>query len=96
MLQSAMMEILRTNRGGTKLHLEGYLYVRKRDLADGGIRWQCEKQRSESCSGAIFSSYLSEPLNKTIFLNATNQAEIIKIVKSFKSKKSHQGMMVSV
>ena len=41
-----------------------------------------------NCHNKHFSSYLSEPLNKTIFLNPTNQAEIIKIVKSFKSKKS--------
>lgn len=47
------MEILQTNRGGVKLHLEGYLYVKKRDLLEGKIRWQCEKQRSGSCSGAI-------------------------------------------
>ena len=38
---------------GTKLHLEGYLYVKKRDLADGRISWQCEKQQSEACSRAI-------------------------------------------
>ena len=37
-----------------------------------------------NCHNKHFSSYLSEPLNKTIFLNPTNQAEIIKIVKSFK------------
>ena len=37
-----------------------------------------------NCHNKHFSTYLSEPLNKTIFLNPTNQAEIIKIVKSFK------------
>ena len=47
------MEILESNRGGVKLGYEGHLYVRKRTLNDGRIRWQCDQQRSAHCSGAV-------------------------------------------
>ena len=35
-----------------------------------------------------FSDYLTRPLNKNIFFNPTDEAEIIKVVKSFQPKKS--------
>lgn len=47
------MEVLENNRGGIKISFEGHVYVRKMTHLDGKIRWQCERQRSEACSGAI-------------------------------------------
>ena len=47
------MEVLETNRGGIKISLDGHLYVKKRTLSDGKIRWQCDRQRSQACSGAL-------------------------------------------
>ena len=47
------VEVLQTTKGGVKIAVEGHMYVRKRTLSDGRIRWQCDRQRSYSCSGAL-------------------------------------------
>ena len=45
------MEVIKTDRGGKKLCLNGHMYVKKIAKKDW-IRWQCVKQRS-GCKGAV-------------------------------------------
>ncbi|XP_076064290.1 uncharacterized protein LOC143038663 isoform X1 [Oratosquilla oratoria] len=47
-----IMELIALTRGGTKLCLEGHMYVKKIAKKDW-IRWQCVKQRSIGCKGAV-------------------------------------------
>ncbi|KAL8574940.1 hypothetical protein ACOMHN_052105 [Nucella lapillus] len=44
------MEVILSQRGGQKLCLDGYMYVRKLQKRDW-IRWQCVIQRSAHCKG---------------------------------------------
>lgn len=46
------MEIIKTNKGGDKLCLDGYMYVKKRSYKNW-IRWQCTQQRSAGCKGGL-------------------------------------------
>jgi len=46
------MEIIKSNRGGDKLCVDGYMYVKKRSHKNW-IRWQCQHQRSSGCKGAL-------------------------------------------
>ncbi|KAL8612419.1 hypothetical protein ACOMHN_008404 [Nucella lapillus] len=46
------MEVILSQRGGQKLCLDGYMYVRKLQKRDW-IRWQCVIQRSAHCKGAV-------------------------------------------
>ena len=45
------MEVIKTNKGGKKLCLNGHMYVKKIAKKDW-IRWQCVKQRS-GCKRAV-------------------------------------------
>jgi len=44
-LDCSSMEIIKSNRGGDKLCVDGYVYVKKKSQ-NNWIRWQCHNQRS--------------------------------------------------
>ena len=46
------MEIIKSNGGGDKLCVDGYVYVKKRSQKNW-IRWQCQHQRSAGCKGGV-------------------------------------------
>ena len=46
------MEVIKTLRGGDKLCLDGYMYVKKRSY-NNWIRWTCSLQRSAGCKGGL-------------------------------------------
>ena len=50
--EALQMEVIRNNKGGQKLCLHGYMYVKKKSKNDW-IRWQCSQQTSLKCKGAI-------------------------------------------
>ena len=44
------MEIIKNNKGGSKLCAEGYLYT-KRSSNSTGIRWECSQRNAFCCKG---------------------------------------------
>jgi len=46
------MEIIKSNRGGDKLCVDDYVYVKKKSQKNW-IRWQCQHQRSAGCKGGV-------------------------------------------
>jgi hypothetical protein len=59
------MEILRNNKGGAKLVLDGYMYTQKR-VSDTKIYWRCAQTRRFHCSGSITTtSDVSTFISKT-------------------------------
>ncbi|XP_076068368.1 uncharacterized protein LOC143040817 [Oratosquilla oratoria] len=49
------MEIIKTTRGGDKLCLDGFMYVKKRTYSNW-IRWNCARSRTTGCKGALTTS----------------------------------------
>jgi len=49
------MEIIRNNKGGDKLCLNGYMYVKKATKKNR-VRWQCSMRDSKACKGAATTS----------------------------------------
>ena len=50
------MEIIKSNRGGDKLCVDGYVYVKKRSQKNW-VRWQCQHQRSAGCKEGTNANY---------------------------------------
>ena len=46
------MEVTKSAKGSDLLLYQGYAYTRKK-TSNGWIRWQCQKQRTEACHGAL-------------------------------------------
>ena len=66
-----MMEIIRNERGGSKLCFEGYMYMKKYASANR-VRWECSQRRAYSCSGGVstdievlFNTFLTLSLSKS-------------------------------
>ena len=47
-----MMEVIRNDKGGSKLLFEGYMYTKKY-VSTNRIRWECSQRRAHSCSGGV-------------------------------------------
>ena len=47
------MEFTQTERGGRKLLLEGFAYVKQKDLAAGKECWECELRRKRQCKAKV-------------------------------------------
>jgi len=44
------MEFITTQKGQRKILLEGYLYVKQKNLANGVESYECEKRRQNNCN----------------------------------------------
>lgn len=54
------MEWIDTERGGVKLLLDGFIYVRKKDLANGWESFECELRRNRNeCKARVKVSLTS-------------------------------------
>ena len=50
------MEILRNNKGGLKISLNGDMYVKKATKSSR-IRWQCSMRDSRECKGDVTTNF---------------------------------------
>lgn len=66
------MEIIKSNKGGAKLCLDGYMYLKKRSY-NNWIRWQCNQQRTAGCKGALTTDDNYE--NPRSFVNHNHPAD---------------------
>lgn len=46
------MELIRNNKGGLKLCLDGYMYIKKYTKVTTK-RWQCSQKDARDCTGAV-------------------------------------------
>ena len=56
------MKVLKSNKKGKKLSLDGYMYVVKVNLPTKR-RWECWRRRNEGCQGSIITD-LNDKSNK--------------------------------
>ena len=66
------MDIIKTNKGGAKLCLDGYLYLKKRSY-NNWIRGQCNQQKTAGCKGALTTDDNYE--NPRSFVNHNHPAD---------------------
>ena len=76
------MEIIKTNKGGAKFCLDGYMYLKKRSY-NNWIRWQCNQQRTAGCKDALTTDDNNE--NPRSFVNYNHPAGRT----GFEAKKLH-------
>ncbi|CAN7986050.1 unnamed protein product [Ixodes hexagonus] len=85
------MKVIRTNKGKAKVLLDGYDYVQNHSK-NGWIRWQCRKQRTGGCKGAITTDHAaSTTIFITRFCSVTehkdaNGTKVTKLRKDLKRK----------
>ncbi|KAK6169954.1 hypothetical protein SNE40_018469 [Patella caerulea] len=46
------MEIIKNNKGGSKLSCEGYMYTKK-SVNKTTLRWECSQRHSRLCKGSL-------------------------------------------
>ena len=49
------MEVIKNNKGGVKICLDGYMYTKKSTKASK-IQWECSQKRSKQCKAVFFTS----------------------------------------
>jgi hypothetical protein len=49
-----IMQIIKNNKGGAKLHFWGYMYTKKA-VNKSTIRWGCYQRRGMSCKGSLIT-----------------------------------------
>ncbi len=47
------MEIVRSNKGQNKLCFQNGIFVKKKELKDGTIRWECVRRRCDGCHATV-------------------------------------------
>ena len=75
------MEILRTNKRGKKLSLNGYMYVVKIRLSTK-IRWECWRRKIYGCKGSVYTDLQDENPDIKNEHNHPPETTGVKIVKA--------------
>ncbi|CAN7946623.1 unnamed protein product [Ixodes hexagonus] len=82
------MEVIRTNKGKAKVLLDGYDYVQKQSK-NGWTRWQCRKQRTGGCKGAMTTDHAITrfwSVTEHNHANGANGTKVTKLRKDLKRK----------
>ncbi|KAM7290710.1 hypothetical protein ISCGN_027307 [Ixodes scapularis] len=74
------METLKSNKGGTKLCVDGYMYTKQQDLASG-VRWRCV-ERGIHCKGALIVDGATGTYSQTVRHNHPPDDAAISVAKS--------------
>ncbi|CAN7977149.1 unnamed protein product [Ixodes persulcatus] len=74
------MEVIRSNKGKAKVLLDGYDYVQKQSK-NGWIRWQCRKQRTGGCKGAITTDHAITRFWSVMEHNHASDVDGVKVTK---------------
>ena len=82
------MEFSRTERGKAKLLLDGYAYVKQKDLADGKESWECELRRSRQCKAKvhILAGRVVHRTNEHTHVGDARRSEVIKFRAAVKER----------
>ncbi|EEC08438.1 hypothetical protein IscW_ISCW005705 [Ixodes scapularis] len=74
------METFKSNKGGTKLRVDGYIYTKQKDLASS-VRWHCVK-RGIHCKGALIVDRATGAYKQTVCHNHPPDDAAISVAKT--------------